>query len=379
SWCDWSSDVCSSDLFPKGMGNWTLPSSNMWDATRFPNGPKAVADYAHSLGIPKFLMWFAPEAVMAGNTMLKEHPEWCLKDKNVVHNPGADDDYCYSFNFGNPEAREYATNFFDSVIKEYGISIFRVDSGMNLQAVQSADTDANRQGINEIRCIEGLYKFYEDLIARNPGLTIDNCCGGGTRLDLESLSRSIPFWRTDGSVWTISWRNREMTAIQSQIINLSLNRFVPLSTNGMMGGEPYYIRSAFNGGISFNDDSRASDFPKDKLKQGIAECKRLRKYILGNFYPLFNPGHAPDAWCAWQYDLSDTNEGAIFVFRRELSPYSSMQIHPKAIDANANYKVTVYESYDPRPVVTMKGSELLKYNVNLATAPGSLLIEYKKL
>lgn len=365
--------------FPKGMGNWTFPISNLWDEKRFPNGPKAVADYAHSIGYPKFLMWFAPEAVMAGTTMLKEHPEWCLKDKNVVHNPGADDGYCYSFNFGNPEAREYATKFFDTVIKEFGISIFRVDSGMNLQAVQSVDTDPNRLGISEVRCIEGLYKFYDDLIAKNPGLTIDNCCGGGTRLDLESLSRSIPFWRTDGSVFTISWRNPEMTAIQSQIINLSLNRYVPLSTNGMMGAEPYYIRSAFNGGISFNDDSRVPGYPKEKLKQGIAECKRLRKYILGDFYPLFNPGNAPDAWCAWQYDLPDTGEGAIFVFRREASPYSSMQISPRAIDPKANYKVTIYESYDPKVEMTVKGSELAHYNASLASAPASLLIEYKKL
>ncbi|MEN6370593.1 MAG: NPCBM/NEW2 domain-containing protein [Armatimonadota bacterium] len=365
--------------FPKGMGNWTFPINNMWDETRFPNGPKAVAEYAHSLGIPEFLMWFAPEAVMSGTTMLKEHPEWCLKDKNVVHNPSADDGYCYSFNFGNPEAREYATNFFDSVIKELGLSIFRVDSGMNLQAVQSVDTGPNRLGISEIRCIEGLYKFYEDLIARNPGLIIDNCCGGGTRLDLESLSRSIPFWRTDCAVWTINQRSKDLTAILSQIINLSLNRYVPLSVNGMMGAEPYYIRSAFNGGISFNDDSRVPGFPKEQLKQGIAECKRLRKYILGDFYPLFSPGLAPDAWCAWQYDLPDTGEGAIFVFRRGASPYSSMQIHPKAIDADAKYKVTVYESYDPKPEVVMKGSELLKYNAELAAAPGSLLIEYKKL
>lgn len=359
---------------PKGMGNWTFPLSNMWDPVRFPNGPKAVADYARSLGIPKFLMWFAPEGIWSGTTMLKEHPEWCLKDK-----PEVDDNYCYSFNFGDPQAREYATNFFDAAIKEFGISIYRVDAGMNLQSLQSVDTDPNRLGISEIRCTEGLYKFYEDLIARNPGLIIDNCCGGGTRLDLESLSRSIPFWRTDGSVWTIGWRSRELNAVQSQIINLSLNRFVPLSTNGMMGAEPYYIRSAFNGGLSFNDDSRVSGYPKDKLKQGIAECKRLRKYILGDFYPLLNPGHAADAWCAWQYDLPDTGEGAVFVFRREASPYSSMQISMKAIDPQANYRITLYESYDPKPPMTVKGSELAHYSVNLAGAPGSLLIEYKKL
>lgn len=43
----------------------------------------------------------------------------------------------------------------------------------------------------------GLYAFWDALLARHPGLIIDNCASGGRRIDLETVSRSIPLWRTD--------------------------------------------------------------------------------------------------------------------------------------------------------------------------------------
>jgi alpha-galactosidase len=47
--------------------------------------------------------------------------------------------------------------------------------------------------------IEGLYNFWDNLLARNPGPLIDNCASGGRRIDLETIGRSVPLWRTDYS------------------------------------------------------------------------------------------------------------------------------------------------------------------------------------
>lgn len=232
-------------------------------------------------------MWFAPETASPGTTLAREHPEW-LVTKDGGRSGG-------SLNFGNAAARQHATRFFNAAIKEFGVSIFRTDSGVNTEYLKASAKDPNRIGLAEISHFTGLYRFWDELRAANPGLIIDNCCGGGTRIDLESLARTIPLWRTDGAVWTISWRNPEMTAIQNQVITLSFDRFDPFSQQGMMGGEPYYVRSAFNSGLTFNDDTRRPDFPKEPLRRGIAECKRLRQYVLGDFYPLFSPGPAPGA------------------------------------------------------------------------------------
>jgi hypothetical protein len=53
-----------------------------------------------------------------------------------------------------------------------------------------------------------------------------------------------------------------------------------------MGATPYLFRSGFNGGISFCEDCRPADYPREQLKQGIAEGKRIRKYFFGDLYSL---------------------------------------------------------------------------------------------
>jgi hypothetical protein len=67
-----------------------------------------------------------------------------------------------------------------------------------------ANDAPDRQGMAEIRHVEGLYEFWNDLLRRHPGLVIDNCASGGRRIDLETISRSIPLWRSD---WQCGWIN----------------------------------------------------------------------------------------------------------------------------------------------------------------------------
>ena len=45
----------------------------------------------------------------------------------------------------------------------------------------------DRQGITEIRYVEGQYAIWDELLRRGiPGCAIDNCASGGRRIDLET-------------------------------------------------------------------------------------------------------------------------------------------------------------------------------------------------
>ena len=70
----------------------------------------------------------------------------------------------------------------------------------------------DRVGISEIKHITGLYAMWDALIARHPGLLIDNCSSGGRRIDLETISRSMPLWRSDLQCWP----NFNATIMQTQ-------------------------------------------------------------------------------------------------------------------------------------------------------------------
>ena len=352
---------------PNGLGHWGFPISRGYDPVRFPNGVKPLRDLAASQGM-KFLLWFAPEEIWPGTDLAMEHPEWVMKPGP----PGPLD-------FTNPEARDYMTRYMNAAIKEWGIDWWRTDGGPSLNHWKAGDTDPNRTGMTELRYVEGYYAFWDGMRAANPGLMLDNCAGGGTRIDLETSSRSLALWRTDSSVWSINRHQKEETAILNQSINHGLNRYVPLSQSGIVGAEPYYFRSGFNGGITFCEDVRPASYPRELLKQGIAEGKRLRKYLLGDFYPLTKPTASTEAWCAYQYDLPATGEGAAFVFRRPESPYFGYQLNLRGIDPAADYEVTEARTYSPDKPRRLKGAELQRYRASIDELPGSLLIEYKKL
>src|SRR6202041_2770703 len=80
----------------------------------------------------------------------------------------------------------------DLITKE-GIDIFRQDCNF-APAPFWAQADApDRQGITEIRYVEGLLRFWDELRRRHPQLILDIVHRG----DLESISRGVDLTRAD--------------------------------------------------------------------------------------------------------------------------------------------------------------------------------------
>jgi alpha-galactosidase len=226
--------------------------------------------------------------------------------------------------------------------------------------------------------VEGLYRMWDDLRAAYPRLFIDDCASGGMRIDLETCSRSIPLWRTDATIDPLMRRDFAQAALQNQTMTAGLSRYLPLHTSGQMGATPYLFRSGFNGGISFCEDCRPSDYPKALLKAGIAEGKRLRHYYLGDFYPLTPVSTSPREWCVLQYDRPEDGAGMVIAFRRQRSPYSGYDCELRGIDEAATYDVTRSLGYEAGPAEEMKGGALRRLSLRIEECPGSVVVEYRK-
>ncbi|MHB0998912.1 MAG: NPCBM/NEW2 domain-containing protein [Armatimonadota bacterium] len=381
------------DGYPNGIGNWQIPVEKVPDPVRFPNGLKPVAKALREAGVG-FTLWMGIETVMPGTYINKEHPEWLLGDK-----AGGT-----TLNLGNPEAREYMLKYIDSVIREYNVGCWFTDTGPYVEHWATLDTDPDRKGMTEIRYVEGLYKLWDDVRKAHPGFLISNCCGGGLRIDLEMVSRSVLTFRTDGAQTTINgWHDQTRSTIQNQIINLGLNRYIPVAGQAQLGSDPYNFRSGMNGCLTFCDDVRPADYPKELLKQAIAEIKRVRKYWLGNFYPLsgvtpsyleitglpyvpltedrVKRGTTPDYhdWSVVQYHRPDEGDGIVIAFRRHESPFPAYICNLKEIEPNARYSVRVYKTYTKYKQLTLSGSALQKLQLDVKESPGSVLVEYRKL
>jgi alpha-galactosidase len=170
-----------------------------------------------------------------------------------------------------------------------------------------------------------------------------------------------------------------MAAVKNQLMSAGLNRYLPYSTVGQMGATPYFVRSGFNGGLDFAQDTRPKEFPREQLRRGIAECKRLRKFWLGDFYPLSEATANTADWVVLQYHRPEASDGIVVAFRRHRSPYTGYQCRLRAIDPEATYEVTLSHTYDPEKPVRMKGEELTRLNLAVPDCPGSVLVEYRRV
>ncbi|MBO4549050.1 MAG: alpha-galactosidase, partial [Abditibacteriota bacterium] len=224
---------------------------------------------------------------------------------------------------------------------------------------------------------ETLYRFWDDLVKAKPGLLIDNCAGGGSRLDVELISRSLPYWRSD-SYCHIGLDTLKYARL-NQLITCNLNYYIPWSIAACMAKTPYDMRSGFNTGLDFVDDGRSGDFHWDDLEKALEECKRLRKYHLGNFYVIAPPDDRTDSMCAWQYHRPEEEDGYAVVFRREDCPFNGIDLPMQSIDEDAEYRISLYETYDLKETRTVSGRLLRSFEAHIGEKPGSLLIEYAKV
>ena len=88
-----------------------------------------------------------------------------------------------------------------------------------------------RRGIVEIKYINNLYYFWDSLLARFPHLLIDNCAGGGNRIDIEMLSRSVSLWRSDYYVrWDACPEVFQMPQLRIRLLASLLRRRIRTDT-----------------------------------------------------------------------------------------------------------------------------------------------------
>lgn len=366
----WTDAYFTRGNFPGGMGNYGLPLLEVVpDPVRFPRGLRPISDAAHDAGM-KYIVWFEPERVVRGTTIAVRHPEYVIwREKN--------DSGLY--NLGIPEAREYMTEVLTTAVKEWRMDCLRIDYNIDpLPYWQTADgEDPSRVGMCEIRYVEGLYRMWDDILKARPGLFIDNCASGGRRIDLETCSRAIPLWRTDGVIEPYIKFDYDQTALQNQVMNAGLNRYLPFSTSGSIGAKPYHFRSGFNYGVPIAERPREEE--RDLLRQAIEEGKRLRKYYLGDFYVLSPVTMSPADWCVYQYHRMKEQDGMIVAFRRQESPDGSFPCQGlRGIDPGAGYIVKQSRSYEPSEPDTLKGSALKLFRIRIDERPGSVIVEYRR-
>src|SRR4029079_16146741 len=112
--------------------------------------------------------------------LFKNHPDWILKDGS----PTQDN---FLANFGLQEVRDYFLNYVRDLMQLPGFSVYRQDFNMGPLACWRNTDTPDRQGITEIKYIEGLYAYWEAIAAIKRDVLMEECASGGHRVDLETV------------------------------------------------------------------------------------------------------------------------------------------------------------------------------------------------
>ncbi len=349
-------------------GNWAADVGD-WELVPklYPEGFKPLSEQLEKSG-RHLMVWFEPERVRNGTPWSKLQPEWLLKL------PGAEDSL---LNLGNPEALKFVTDSISAKIDAFGLGTgcYRQDYNIDPLGFWQARDTPDRQGMTEIRYIEGLYAYWDALLAKHPGMIIDNCASGGRRIDLETTGRSTPFWRTDGP--------RDPVAHQCH--SYGLMAWVPLSAiSEDREGDDYEFRSSMCSSLCINWQHSGDgawwkfpdNFPFDWAKRTLDQYVTIRDHFTSDYYPLTPYTQEQGAWMAWQFYSPDKGEGMVQAFRREQSPYTAINVKLRGLQPDAVYTL---KNLDADGTTSQTGRALMEDGLAVAIdkQPGAAVITYQ--
>ncbi len=338
-----------------GVGNWTTSE------TRFPDGIKAISDYAadYEKGI---VLWYEPERLTSNSYLYSvgsQHEDWI-----VDLDPKADFNQTVMWNLGNEEACAFLSEYISSSLIENGVAIYRQDFNFSpTEFWQHLDLHANggRIGFAENHYITGLYTYLDALFEAIPGLVMDNCASGGRRLDLEMTHRSVPMWRSDYNC--DQTRPDLLDATQAHTYGLSF--WLPVSGTFINYDTEYGMRSSI---------MPILQVPMASPESALTAYRAEREAQMQGFFPLSFGGTDPEKITAMQY--GDETTGCALIYAHAEHEADSFAVHFSGLKTDTVYAVTDADTPDTTSHFT--GEELMAgaYSVSFPDGRKAIVLNY---
>jgi alpha-galactosidase len=216
----------------------------------------------------------------------------------------------------------------------------------------------------------GIYRLWDALHEEFPELLIDNCSSGGRRIDIETLRRSIPFFRSD---YQCNF-NENPEVLQTHNANSCLY-FPYIGCTSKTKSDTYAIRSSYAsswGGAFYNAIFQSMDESDFAWAKRITdEYRSIRRYFSCDFYNHGSSVFDDTSWAIFQYHDLTSDSGIVMAFRRASSPFACVEVAPKGVTDGAYY----------RTVNLNDGSESTfseRLSITLPEKRSSVILRYEK-
>lgn len=164
-----------------GLGDWVV-SKDAW-----PNGFEPIIKYINEKGI-EFGLWFEAEMVNRDSDLYRAHPDWILQEPGRLPIEGRNQQV---LDLTKEGAYNHVLNQVDAVLSENNISYIKWDHNRHLtDPISDGRPVARKQ-------TQAIYRLFDELKKRHPGLEIESCASGGGRIDLGMIEHADRFWTSD--------------------------------------------------------------------------------------------------------------------------------------------------------------------------------------
>jgi alpha-galactosidase len=172
-----------------GLGDWYV------NQEKFPHGLKPLIDKVHALGM-SFGLWVEPEMVNPDSDLYRAHPDWVL---HFAGRPESEERNQLVLNLARPDVRDYVLGFLDHLLTENDIAFLKWDYNRNWSEPGWDQLPADEQKRVHVAFTENLYSILSELRKRHPNVEIEDCSGGGGRVDLGILRYADEVWPSDNT------------------------------------------------------------------------------------------------------------------------------------------------------------------------------------
>lgn len=316
------------------------------DVERFPNGLPAVAEYARSLGM-KFGIWVEPERVdlsTVGRPGLTQQT-WLAARGGKYGSEGFPGEVpSAQICLAHPDAQRWIVDRISELIERTGAEYLKWDNNFWIDCDRAGH--GHTEGDGRFAHVNGLYAVLRALRARFPTLIIENCSGGGRRLDFGMLQFADVAWMDDRSAPAVHVRHNLQGLLQ----------FFPAGylLSFVMGGDEEPVHD--NPDLSLLFRSRMSGmlglgFPGDELTEGEAEVastevsvyKELRSTLKDSVGILLS-GQTKSSerpqWEVVEHRSPTVDDVVIFAYQNDLDIHETT-FRPVLLDPEQTYTVEI--------------------------------------
>ena len=343
---------------------WFGPDPNRWGnnvgdwyaGTWLPHDITPVRDRARKLGM-LFGLWVEAESAGSASLLRKQHPDWLMTRDGRPVAGGR------QLDLTKPEVAAWVESEIARVIQKYDLDMFRLDYNHSVEEGGNRVVDGFTENLLW-RYSDSLYAIFDHIHQRFPRVILQNCAGGGGRLDLGILRR---FHNTELSDWMRGPRNLKILNGMTWLLppEILLRTFgTEVGAHSTDGDLIQQLRTTLICRPIFRGISptleELNPIAKAAIRDAVETFKRDLRPIMVNARVYHHTARLelkkPSPWMVLEYAAPDSTRATAALFRLAGTGSDTWTFRPRGLDFSRTYRVKLMNTGQ---VVEIPGERLL--------------------